>query len=143
MGLTTFSDEIHEVVPSPLSRDRSRLKAAVDDLIAMGGTAFYDATAEAFARVRRVVGRDDRINALVVLSDGDDVDSERTLREVLPALNQGDRENPIRVFTIAYGAEATGAEDALKQIAATSGGRYYAGDTGDVETMYRSISSFF
>ncbi len=141
VGLTTFSDEIHEVVP--LSRDRSRLKAAVHDLIAMGGTAFYDATAEAFARVRRVVGRDDRINALVVLSDGDDVDSDRTLREVLPALDQGDRENPIRVFTIAYGAEATGAEDALKRIAATSGGRYYAGDTEDVETMYRSISSFF
>ena len=70
----------------------------------------------------------------MVLSDGDDVDSKVRRDEVFPQLDQGDRENPMRVFTIAYGAEATGAREALKQIAATSGGRYY-GRTGNVETV--------
>ncbi len=47
------------------------------------------------------------------------------------------------MFTIAYGADATGARDALERIAQASGGRSYTGDTGDIETVYRSISSFF
>jgi Ca-activated chloride channel family protein len=47
------------------------------------------------------------------------------------------------VFTIAFSASALGAEDALKRIAAASGGQSYQGSTEDIETVYRSISSFF
>jgi hypothetical protein len=47
------------------------------------------------------------------------------------------------VFTIAYGADAEGAADSLKRIARGSGGQDYEGTTGDIETIYRSISSFF
>jgi Ca-activated chloride channel family protein len=56
---------------------------------------------------------------------------------------QGDTENPVRVFTIAYSAGAEGAEEGLKQIAEASGGKAYSGDTEDIELVYRSISSFF
>ena len=144
IGLTTFSDRIHNVIPlAPLRQNRARLLATVDGLIADGGTAFYDAAAEAFARVERDAGDGKRINAVVLLTDGDDVDSKLSREELLQRVKQGDREYPVRVFTIAYGADADGARDALEKIAAASGGGFYEGDTGDIESVYRKISSYF
>ena len=62
---------------------------------------------------------------------------------MLDELDQGDSENRVRVFTIAYSADSKDAADGLKKIAATSGGKSYSGDTDDIESVYRSISSFF
>jgi Ca-activated chloride channel family protein len=94
--------------------------------------------------VDAIAGRDDRINAVVVLSDGEDTDSSRNLMSVLDELSsQGDSATQIRVFTIAYSATAEGAAEALEEIAAASGGQYYEGGTEDIESVYRSISSFF
>jgi Ca-activated chloride channel family protein len=56
---------------------------------------------------------------------------------------QGDSDDQVRVFTIAYSAGAAGAAEALAQISKASGGQAYEGDTEDIETVYRSISSFF
>ena len=47
------------------------------------------------------------------------------------------------MFTIAYSAGAEGAAEALKEIAQASGGQAYESDTDDIESVYRSISSFF
>jgi Ca-activated chloride channel family protein len=47
----------------------------------------------------------------------------------------------VRVYTIAYGSDPN--RDALKQIAAASGGKDFAGDPNDIESVYKSISSFF
>ena len=47
------------------------------------------------------------------------------------------------MFTIAYSAGAARREKALEQIAEASGGKSYTGDPEDIETVYRSISSFF
>ena len=46
------------------------------------------------------------------------------------------------MFTIAYEAPLE-ARKALEQIAAASGGNSYTGDLENIETVYRSISSFF
>jgi Ca-activated chloride channel family protein len=56
---------------------------------------------------------------------------------------QGDSASRVRVFTIAYSAGAEGAAQALRSIAQASGGQAYQGDTGDIESVYKSISSFF
>ncbi len=86
----------------------------------------------------------DRINAVVLLTDGEDTDSSKSVEQVVQQMEaQGDTENRVRVFTIAYSAGAQGAEEALEQIAAASGGQAYSGDTEDIELVYRSISSFF
>ena len=47
----------------------------------------------------------------------------------------------VRVYTIAYGTGAN--QDVLTQIASASGGKEYAGDPKQIESVYRSISSFF
>jgi Ca-activated chloride channel family protein len=144
VGLTIFNDEVTPVIPiGSIRENRARLKETVDGLIAEGGTAIYDVTSAAFASVDRVAGDDDRINAVVLLTDGEDTDSDKTLEDVLPELDQGDTENPVRVFTIAYSAEAEGARQALERIARASGGKSYTGDTENIDTVYRQISSFF
>ena len=144
VGLTIFSDRIQPLVPvGPFARNRGRLRALVRDLIADGGTAVYDSTAQGLDTVRRLRDRE-RINAVVVLTDGEDTDSSLTADDVVRrAQAQGDSRDQVRVFTIAYSAEAAGAREALTKVAKASGGQDYQGDTEDIEAVYRSISSFF
>jgi len=144
VGLTIFSDQIRPLIPvASFRQNRAQLEETVQGLIAEGGTAVYDATAEAFRQMGELADRNDRINAVVVLTDGEDTDSSRTVDQVTAELDQGDRETRVRVFTIAYSAGAVGAAEALERIAGASGGQAYTGDTDDIESVYRSISSFF
>ena len=145
VGLTSFSDRITPLVPvAPFKDNRPRLESAIGRLIADGGTSIFDATAQGYETVRDLAGRNDRINAVVLLTDGEDTDSSRTVQDVVGELQgQGDSSTQVRVFTIAYSASAQGAAQALKAIAAASGGQSYEGTTEDIESVYRSISSFF
>jgi Ca-activated chloride channel family protein len=145
VGLTIFDDNVTQLAGlEPFSQNERSLRRKVNGLFPGGGTAFRDATAEAYEKVDARAGTGDRINALVVLTDGEDTDSSRSLESVVDELSsQGDSASQVRVFTIAYSATAEGAADALKQIAEASGGQYYEGGTEDIELVYRSISSFF
>ena len=144
VGLTIFSDRIQNLVPiRPMRQNRQRLQSTVRDLIADGGTAFHDATADGVDQVMKLRDRS-RINAVVVLTDGEDTDSSQTIDQVERKLDgQGDSESAVRVFTIAFSASAAGAEEGLARIAAASGGKSYEGSVEDIEIVYRSISSFF
>jgi len=144
LGLTIFSDQIQPLIPiGPFSENEREIRGTVRNLIADGGTAVWDATAEGFEQVRADEDRD-RINAVVVLTDGEDTDSSRSVEEVVEAVRaQGDSSDQVRVFTIAYSAGAEGAAEGLEAIAKASGGQPYEGDTEDIESVYRSISSFF
>jgi Ca-activated chloride channel homolog len=144
VGLTIFSDKIQPLIaPAPLSKNGNQLQTRVRNLIADGGTAFYDATAEAFDAVREQKATD-RINAVVLLTDGEDTDSQMSAEDVVRHIEgQGDSPNRVRVFTIAYSSGATGARENLRRIAAASGGLDYEGKTENIESVYRSISSFF
>jgi Ca-activated chloride channel homolog len=145
VGLTTFSDVITPLVPvGPFRENKTKLEQTVSRLIAEGGTAFYDATSNGYRTVRDLAGRDDRINAVVLLTDGNDTDSKNTLNSVVQELEgQDDSSTQVRVFTIAYSVGAAGARKALEEIAAASGGNSYPGNTETIESVYRSISSFF
>jgi Ca-activated chloride channel family protein len=144
VGLTIFSDQIQPLVRiDPFASNKPRLQSTVKNLIADGGTAVYDATVSAFDQVR---GLDDqeRINAVVLLTDGEDTDSQASAADVVEAVRaQGDSSHQVRVFTIAYSSGAEGAAEALADIATASGGKSYKGDTEDIESVYKSISSFF
>jgi Ca-activated chloride channel family protein len=144
VGLMIFSDKIQPLVPvGPFARNEDRLRATVENLIADGGTAVYDATIEAFEQVRSDANPE-RINAVVVLTDGEDTDSSASAEDVVSAVRaEGESDDQVRVFTIAYSTGAQGAKEALEEIATASGGQPYEGDTEDIETVYQSISSFF
>jgi Ca-activated chloride channel family protein len=144
VGLTIFSDRITPLVPiAPVKGNRAQLREIVSNLVADGGTAAYDATVAGVDQVAKQADTS-RINAVVLLTDGEDTDSSRSADQVVRELAaQGDSTKRVRVFTIAYSAGAAGAAENLERIAAASGGKAYVGKTSDIESVYRSISSFF
>ena len=143
VGLMTFSAQAEEIVPiGEFRRNRELVRTRVAELIPDGVTSLYDATEAGWQAVDRLAD-DTRINAVVVLSDGEDTASSRDLDEVLASLEeraQGEGRQ-IRVFTIAYGKDAS--EDVLEKLATASGGKAYVGDPETIETVYVQISSYF
>ncbi|MEA2123876.1 MAG: Ca-activated chloride channel [Solirubrobacteraceae bacterium] len=144
VGLLTFNQDLHLLSPiKPFATNRTALESAVRGLVADGGTAFRDAAVEAFKAVRDLDDRE-RINAVVLLTDGEDTDSSRSFEQALDQLgSQGDSENQVRLYTIAYSAGAAEAQEQLNRLAEATGGKGYEGTTDDIESVYRSISSFF
>jgi Ca-activated chloride channel family protein len=143
VGLMTFSDQIKPLLPiRPIREGRAKLSSTVKDLFADGGTALYDATIEGVRRVEKLKD-EEHINAVVVLTDGEDTDSSASVSEVVQEVDRGDSESRVRVFTIAYGSAVGGSEESLAEIAEAAGGMSYTGDTDDIEAVYKSISSFF
>jgi Ca-activated chloride channel family protein len=143
VGLTSFNDQIFLNQPvDPFSQDRARLLGQINSLFPGGETAVYDATQSGVQAIQHLHDPT-RINAVVVLTDGEDNQSHQTATELARKLQAQARSEglTVRVYTIAYGAEANRAE--LSEIAAASGGKGYQGDTSDIESVYRSISSFF
>jgi Ca-activated chloride channel family protein len=144
VGLTSFSTDITPLVPiAPIRENLQRLRQTVAGLTADGETTLYDATQAGVEAVRKI-NDSSRINAVVVLTDGVDTNSSLQADELVAELerrSEGDQR--VRVFTIAYGAGASGSENVLEKIAAASGGKAYTGSVADIESVYRSISSFF
>jgi Ca-activated chloride channel family protein len=144
VGLLAFSDIVQPLVPvQPLSVNGARLRQAVDGLVTNGGTSLYDAVDASVRRVEALGGRD-RIKAVVVLSDGQDLNSQLVLDGLIKRLeSRPEAPTRVRVYAIAYSADAAGARDALDKIAAATGGTVVEGGTGNIESVYRDIGSFF
>jgi Ca-activated chloride channel family protein len=79
--------------------DRQRLSRALDRVTANGGTAMYDAVAEAVPLAQE---GQHRKKALVVISDGNDTGSQTTIRE----LKQQIRESEVLVYAIGIDGES-------------------------------------
>jgi Ca-activated chloride channel family protein len=159
VGLRVFSTEIgptgtDEVVdlvpPEPMApAQRRRLREAIDSLAPTNGTPLYTATQEAYDDA--VTGYDsDAINAVVLLSDGvnddgDQGDDDDQLDDLLTALesgSEGQRSEPVRVFPIAYGADADLA--VLRSIAESSNAALYtATDPATIDRVLAAVISNF
>ncbi|MDX6668154.1 MAG: Ca-activated chloride channel, partial [Solirubrobacteraceae bacterium] len=143
VGLISFNDRVNRAVPVvPFGSSRDRLQGAVNDLFPDGQTAVYDATEAGVQEIQNL--RDPtRINAVVVLTDGADNQSHTDQRSLVSELSRQSHSEglTVRVYTIAYGSEAE--KGSLQEIASSSGGKEYDGDPKKIESVYRSISSFF
>jgi Ca-activated chloride channel family protein len=143
VGLLYFNADPHVGVPiGPFKANKLQLRQTVSQLIAGGNTALYDAVSDGVRSVDDLKD-DTRINAVVVLSDGQDTASSTKLGSLLKQLNarSGGEERQVRVFTIAYGSSAD--QGTLEKIANASGGKAYVGDPTEIEKVYLQISSFF
>ncbi len=94
-GLVLFHH--HPWWVEPITTDKRRLHALVDATQAAGGTAYLDATAEAVARLAEADPPGQR--AVVLMTDGRDVNSETTL----PAVIRKAKEERVRVYTLGLG----------------------------------------
>ena len=143
IGLQSFNTKVFKEAPiAPVASNLSLLKQRVDGLLPDGETAFFDATNAGYDAVR-ALNDDSRINAVVVLTDGQDNQSHMSIGALvkkLEAQSQSEQQ-VVRVFTIAYGQQADSSK--LERIAKASGGEAFSGDPTEIEAVYRKISSFF
>ncbi len=142
VGLLTFASQASEQVPlTRLGDGRDDLERAINDLTAEGDTALLDGVALAFVKLRDL-GDGERINAIVVMTDG----KENRSRSSIDALTQEIRlaaqsDVPIFVFCIAYGNDAD--FQVLKSLSDASGGFTERGDMETIRTLYRALASYF
>jgi Ca-activated chloride channel family protein len=147
VGLIRFSDDVQNLVPiRPFAENAGRLRTSVRKLEADGYTALYAATEKAVDDVA-ALNDPTRINAVVLLTDGEDTVGKPRMDQLIPKLESHAGEearSPIRVLPIAYGKEAQASKQVLDRIGNSSdGGDATKGDTGNIESVYRTISSFF
>jgi Ca-activated chloride channel family protein len=118
--------------------NRSTLLGQIDAMTPSGGTALIDAV---YVAAEDLESLNDRaaINALVVMTDGLENSSERSLDE-LTRLLRGLDPAPV-IFTVAFGEDAD--EAALQEIARIGGGQFRRASETDIEELYKLISTYF
>jgi len=115
------------------TNDRNVLKQAIGRISPGGSTALYEATyigAEKFTARKQ-----QRKNALIVLTDGLNNSGRRSINE---AINEA-KENTVTIYTIGLGrdAERTGMEN----MATATGGKYFYAPGGEqLRELYRLIA---
>lgn len=130
-----------------LGGDKEGLRSDIADLsqAKRGGTPLYDAVSEAYDYMKKHA-ESGRINALVVLSDGEDTDSSTSLPSLVQKINadqkEGGNDSPVRIFAIAYSSNAD--IDSLQKLASASGGQVFdATDPQKITDTFQSVMNNF
>jgi Ca-activated chloride channel family protein len=150
LSLWTFSSELPGetspyrvlVAPGAVDAVRGTYPGLIEGLEPGGGTALYATTRAAVAQVRREFDPT-RINAVVLLTDGvNEYPPDEDLDGLVADLDAEDERSRVRVFPIAYGADADLA--VLRRIAlASTGAAYDAGDPESIDKVLRDVVSNF
>ncbi|OCQ89348.1 Mg-chelatase subunit ChlD [Nostoc sp. MBR 210] len=122
---------------TPQGRDRGW--QFINGLRADGGTKLYDAALEARNWLQQNL-RQDAINAVLILTDGEDAGSNIRLNKLEEELQKSGFATDQRIgfFTIGYGKEGEFKPDILKKIAELNGGYY---SQGNPETISQVMSN--
>ena len=146
VGLTTFSDKVRPLTaPGMVENVSQQIKANLAAMNATGNTALYDTLIATLKEMQTAAPTDqgeDRIRAIILLSDGQDTSSKASLNEVLTQIGQARTgRNPILIIPVAYGSDADIA--ALNSIAQASATKVQSGDPKDIQKLLEIISSYF
>ena len=129
-SLLTFNDDIRQVVP--FTRDVDRLLRETAGFRAWGTTRLHDSLIFTLHSFGGLEGK----RALVLLSDGQDVDSDFPFRQVLEAALK----SRLAVYPIVLGLEDIETLANLETLAQETGGRFFAIDGIDqLDRVYRRI----
>ena len=154
VGLWMFSRQLdgdrdyRELVPvGPMNEQvngvqrRDALRTAIGGLPPGGGTGLYDTALAAFQVVRDHQSASN-INAVVLLTDGQNQDNGISLDDLLPQLRSEQGDQSVRLFTIAYGRDAD--LNVLRQIAeATNAAAYDSSDPTSIDQVFTAVVSNF
>ncbi|GAB1820478.1 substrate-binding and vWA domain-containing protein [Herbidospora sp. RD11066] len=138
VGLWSFSTTYDERVLLATGT-RDELRTEIDRLRPQGATGLYDTALAAVEHVQEKA-RKDTINAVVLLTDGrNEVQQSITLDKLLSGLRGDD---PVRVFTIAYGSDAD--LTTLKTISETTNAASYdSRDAGVIDRIFTEVIANF
>lgn len=142
-GLGDNNEPFRQLVPiGPAKTTVPAMKRDIEQLLADGGTALYATLREAQKESLKTLAPD-RINAIVLLSDGrNEYPPDTDLNGLLDDLSAESVDTSVRVFTIGYGEAAD--TEALQKIAEASRGQYYeASDPTSIEKVLTSVLSNF
>jgi Ca-activated chloride channel family protein len=143
VGLWTFSSNPTYTPVMPVSRVgdvRARLKAKIQGLKAHGNTALYAAT-DAASKMMTDSADPERINAIVLLSDGQNTENypggtNALLRKLDPTV----KDTSIRIFTVPYGKANNADVATLADIATrTKAAQYDASNPLNVGTAFVQV----
>ena len=137
-----FSTDLRWSLQDATVKDqRSQLLQQVASLFAGGDTALYDAIDAAYQHLAAAPNPDAKIQAVVVLTDGEDTQSKMKLDELMERIRYNGENRAIHVFTIAYGRDAR--KDILQRIAEATQAKFYEGTPQNIVEVFRDISTFF
>jgi Ca-activated chloride channel family protein len=150
VGLRVFSSNVNgrpspwlDLVPiGPIRDNVKALREKIAALTPTGGTALY-ATARSSVASMRETFKADRINAVVLLTDGkNEYPPDTDLAGLLKSLAAEDESVAVRVFTIGYGDDAD--LPTLQRIASASrGAAYDAHDPASIDRVFTNVISNF
>jgi Ca-activated chloride channel family protein len=143
VGLITFNSQVVVEIPlANLETNKGALQETIRSLVAEDNTALYDALIQSIDMFEQGDDTDDRIRAIVLLSDGADTASASQIRDAKQVIEarRGDR-NPVIVIPVAYGADAD--IQTLNSIARSSATKVQSGDPSSISALLELISSFF
>jgi Ca-activated chloride channel family protein len=140
IALIDFDSQIRPPVlvdGTPAGRDRGL--QFISSLTVDGGTSLYDAALYARNWLQQNL-RKDAINAVLILTDGEDSGSQISLDQLGQELKKSGFSSDQRIafFTVGYGNEGEFNPEALKQIADLNGGYY---SKGNPETISQVMSN--
>jgi Ca-activated chloride channel family protein len=136
LTLFSFNSDINlEIAQANVGKQRDSILNIIGNLKADGGTALYDAVYDARSQMKI---DPNRINALVVLTDGQDTESKRVQ---LDPLIQGlqSAKGTVIIYTIGYGGDADQA--VMARIADAGNGTYFSGDPTTINQVYLEIAN--
>lgn len=142
VGLIVFSSDVVEAVSlAELATNRETLRSTIANLNAGGDTALLDAIDLAYERLQGLQDSE-RINAIVVMTDGKENNSRIRLKELTSKLRRGSQSGlPIAVFCVAYGGDAD--MDTLEEISTAAGGQTRRGSPETIRQLYKLLSTYF
>jgi Ca-activated chloride channel homolog len=141
IALIDFDNDIRPPVladSSPEGRDRGL--QFISGLQANGGTRLYDSTLAAQQWLQQNL-RPDAINAVLILTDGEDSGSATRLDMLTQQLKSSGFSSDQRIafFTIGYGQEGEFNPQVLEQIAALNAGYYRKGDLSTINQVMADL----
>ncbi|MCL7451746.1 MAG: VWA domain-containing protein [Anaerolineae bacterium] len=140
VGLIQFASQVNTLVYlDELGNNRAALESTVAGLRAEGDTALLDGVYEAYQRLQDL-GDTERINAVVVMTDGQENNSAISLRRLVGELGE-QSPVPVVVFCIGYGDDADVAT--LEAIAEPTGGQVREGSLETIRDLYKILSTYF
>jgi Ca-activated chloride channel family protein len=142
LGLVEFASGTKTFLPLRVMDDKARADTldTINQMTAYGGTALIDAV---YAATQDIIKQNDpsAINAIVVMTDGQENESNYKLHDLETLLEStGNDVRPV-IFTIAFGNDAD--EGMLTEMARIGSGQFKRASETDIEELYRIISTYF
>jgi Ca-activated chloride channel family protein len=138
-----FNDQVSRLQPAGrVGEVGETLQRTVGTIFAEGNTVLYDAVCQALEdmearEVEAEAAGDPRLYGIVLLSDGQDTNSQRSQSDLFGCLPSGETAEGVKIFTIAYGEDAD--QELLQRIANRTNGEFFESNPEDIQEVLLDI----